>query len=153
MQQREYGLALIYAALGLVGLVGGLSYPLGTFSRMGPGFLPVAVSLIILAFSGVSFIRGFANGEAVRPRFGLASWQQAKSIALLLGAMILFAFTCRSLGLFPAVILLMFVAATSSVNFRPSPAALLGLLAIGFAFSFMFVRLLGIPLPLMRLPF
>ena len=153
MQQREYGLALIYAALGAVGLIGGLSYPIGTFSRMGPGFLPVSVSLIILAFSGVSFVRGFAKGEALRPQIGMASLPQAKSIVLLLGAMVLFAFTCRSLGLFPAVVLLMLVGATSSVDFKLSSRPVVGLLAIGFAFSFVFVRLLGIPLPLMRLPF
>lgn len=153
MQQREYGLGLIYLILGAVGLIGGLSYPLGTFSRMGPGYLPVAISVIILGFAAVSFVRGYTKAEAIRPAIGTNSWRQARSILLLMTAMAIFVVGCRSVGLFPTVAALMFVGAIASVNFRLSPVPFAGMLVLAFGFSFIFTRLLGLPLPLIRLPF
>jgi hypothetical protein len=152
MQQREYGLGLIYLLLGTVGLIGGLSYPLGTFSRMGAGYLPVAVSVIILGFAAASFVRGYARGEPLIPAINSASARQARSMLLLMAALLLFVIGCRSVGLFPSVTLLMLVAAMSSASFRFSPVALAGMLAIALGFSFIFVRFLGLPLPLIRLP-
>ena len=153
MQQREYGLGLIYLIVGAVGLIGGLSYPLGTFSRMGPGYLPVAISVIILGFAAVSLARGYAKGERARPEFGSDSWRQARSILLLLLAMVVFVAGCRTVGLFPAAVALMFIGAMASVDFRLSPAPLAGMLVLAFGFSFLFTRLLGLPLPLIRMPF
>lgn len=153
MQQREYGLALVYGILGLVGLIVGLSYPLGTFSRMGPGFLPVAVSIIILGFSAVSVVRALTNGERLLPKVEPTAWPQAKSIVLLVLAIVLFAMTCRPLGLFPAVLLLMFTGAMASVQFKLEPKALIGLFVFAFSFSYFFTKMLGVPLPLIRLPF
>ncbi|WDZ76231.1 tripartite tricarboxylate transporter TctB family protein [Ensifer adhaerens] len=153
MQQREHGLGLIYLVFGTAGLIGGLSYPIGSFSRMGPGFLPVAVSLIILGFAAISFMRGFARGQALKPVLHPNARQQARAMFLLMLSMLTFVVGCRLVGLFPTVALMMFVGALASADFRFSPKLLAGLLIVAFGFSFIFVRVLGLPLPLIRLPF
>lgn len=63
-------MAGLVVAGGLFGLVYGLQYKLGSLTRMGPGFFPVALSVLVIALAGASAVRALVshrdeNGEGL----------------------------------------------------------------------------------------
>ena len=74
-------------------------------NQMGPGSFPLVLGLS-LAGLGASSPRGLADGE--EGPIGTVPW---RAVALLVGAVIVFGLTVRSLGLAPATFLAAFMSA------------------------------------------
>jgi hypothetical protein len=111
----------------------------GKASSMGPGYFPVMLSIALAVLSlCVAFIR------AESPPLRLAPWKAQALIAL---APIVFALTIRSLGLVPAVAIVIFQACFAS-RFATLREALL--LSAGFTTFcvIVFYYLLALPIPL-----
>lgn len=151
MNQSALGLGLIYLTLGALGLFIGLGYPLGSISRMGPGFLPIVISSLLLVFAVISLGRAIAGG---RPQ--LPSVQQifrgALPIAIVVVSVVTFAIVCDRIGLFPSTLLLILMAATASPQFSLKPIPIAGAIVVAGGFSYMFVKFLGLPIPYINLP-
>jgi hypothetical protein len=133
------GLCLI--ALGLFAWWESSHYELGTLRRMGPGFLPIVISIVILG-CGVMQIAGslIGNDETVeRPNL--------RALLAATGSVIVFALALRPLGLVIATVGLVLAVnlAGSSLPWRSLVALNIVLFAIVFG---IFVLGLGMPLPL-----
>src|SRR5690242_7594788 len=74
------------------------TYEIGTPFRMGPGFMPLLLGIVLCALGLVVMLMGLRKG-ADEPAFA-PSWH---GIALILGTLVFFALTLRGLGFIPVV--------------------------------------------------
>jgi len=102
-----YGGALMIA-IGLAAVLQGRQYPIGTLSRMGPGFFPVAVGAI-LAFTGLAIMVSarFAARKAEQTALP-PEWRGWFCIGL---SIIAFVVLGRYGGFVPATFAIVFIAA------------------------------------------
>jgi hypothetical protein len=140
---RRGGL-LVAAVLGLVGAffaLASLRLPFGDFNLPGPGFLPFALGLVLIALSVVIFVAAF-HEPAKAPRIELGH----APVLIALAGLIATAFFFERLGAFLSLggftaLMLVFVA-----RVRLIPAVLssiVGMLAVWYVFKV----LLGVQLP------
>lgn len=138
---RDFWAGLIYIGIGLSAFYIALDYEMGTAVRMGPGYFPRVLAIVLALIGFASLLRSFLRpGEAV----GRLAWRAA---LLVLGATAIFGLLVRGAGLALGLLVLVLISAYASRQFRlPSTV----LLAAGLAvFSFLvFLKGLGIPLPL-----
>jgi hypothetical protein len=131
-------------ALGLAAAVQGSSYPIGSLSRMGPGFFPVALG-VILALAGLAI--------AVTARFE-ENAVDAKSLApewrgwfCICAGIVAFVVLGKYGGLVPATFAIVFVSALGDRENSLAGAALLALACVVVAIVvFRFALQLQFPL-------
>ncbi len=139
---RDFWSGAIFVAVGIAAVYFGRAHPMGTAMRMGPAYFPTMLG-ILLALIGMALI--------VRALIVVGPPVEAFTFAkpaMILGSNVLFGVLLRTLGMISAIIALVLVSAYASERFR-WPAALA--LAVGLAaFSAIaFVRLLGLPIPIL----
>lgn len=133
---------LVFIGFGAAFAIGALDYPLGTGTRMGAGYFPLALALILIGFGIAVLIKGVtAKGAAedlgIIPRRG---------VVLILGALIFFGFCVRGLGLIPTLFVTVFASGMASRTL--SPIAALALAATMSVLCYViFVRGLGVTVP------
>jgi hypothetical protein len=138
---KDFWSGVIFLGVGVAFAGFGRHYPMGTTMRMGPGYFPTLLGGL-LALIGLGLIVRSLLQPA--PSVGRLAFSK---LALVTLANVLFALWLRRLGLAVALILLVVVSAYASKRFR-WPVALI--LAVGLAVgsSIIFVRLLGLPIPI-----
>lgn len=112
---------LIFIALALAFGISATSLSMGTAARMGPGYFPMMLA-VLLAFLGILVaVEGIISGDEGPDRTSL------RSVVLVAGSVIAFALSIESLGLVPAVALTSFLLSMADRQFRlvPSIAAAL----------------------------
>lgn len=130
--------ALALAGFGAFMLVKGLDYPFGSLRRMGAGFMPVVLggALIVLGVALVTeTLRNPERNFEFRPR----------AVLSIIAALLFFAIAARPLGLIPATLGTILLAALADPPFRPLRAALTGMV-VGGSCYLLFVKGLGISL-------
>jgi hypothetical protein len=141
-RSKDFWSGLIFLGMGGAAVVLGRDHPMGTAMRMGPAYFPTMLGLLLALIGLAVVLRAlFKPGASVgRISFGKP--------ALVLGATVLFGLLLRFLGLAGALILLVVLSAYASERFRwPIALALAVGLAVGS--SIIFVRLLGLPIPIL----
>lgn len=134
----EIGAALLVLALGLFFLWEGSSYELGAPTRMGPGFFPVGVGLILAIF-GAALIFDVRYLDTPRPELHLRPF-----IAIVAG-LLAFALLLGRFGLVPATVALVVLSALGDRPVRP--LAIAGTAAVAAAIGyFIFLRGFGLQL-------
>lgn len=130
---------LVVMAIGAFGLVTALQYDFGTVQRMGPGFLPVVHSgLMILAGVGIMLVEGTGPSHEVIERPNL------RALVSIIGAICVFTFIIDRFGLIPAGIVTILVSATAESRYN-IPVLLLFSVLISLASTVIFVWGLGLP--------
>lgn len=139
---REFWLGLVYLFFGAGGLWFAQDYPMGTASRMGPGYMPSVVCLLLILFAVVSFTRSVqltgdpAGSLALRP------------LLFVLGGVLAFAVLAEPVGLIGAILALVLLSAAGSPEFRLQWEPVAGLAGLIAFCGLVFVWGLGVPLPL-----
>ncbi|MCC7348514.1 MAG: tripartite tricarboxylate transporter TctB family protein [Variibacter sp.] len=128
----------------LVGLAFGLQayfkIPIGTPARMGPGFFPVLLSIVLTGLGLLICLQAFRSAAGER-----MSYVSLRALVLILGPPILFGFTVRGLGFLPAV------AITTALAALAAPGrSLIGVavLSIGMAVFCTLVFVIGANVPI-----
>lgn len=103
---------LLFMGLGAVGFAIALGYKFGTTIEMGPGYFPRILSLVLIGFGIVTFIKGL---RSCAPIDGGWAWLP---LALLTVSIVLFGFLIERLGLVPALAALIFVSAYAGHEFK-----------------------------------
>lgn len=114
---------------------------MGSAGKMGPAYFPTVLGSLLVLLGLIALVRSFiVQGQPIEP-FAI------KNLVIILGAVVLFGAIVRGAGLIIASLLLIFIGSTASEKFRVLPAIILavGLTTFG---SVVFVKLLGLPLPL-----
>lgn len=94
----------VFIALGLAFALGALAYNVGTPLRMGPGYFPLTLGIVLVALGIAVIVKGFLASEA--GEVGGFEW---RAVALITAALLFFGLTVRGLGvalaLFGAILL------------------------------------------------
>jgi hypothetical protein len=140
MNDRNLVKGLFLIAISLVFGLESLRYPVGQFSRAGPGLFPLMVSSLLLLIGLIMVVRS-RFVERVHLEF---NW---KNIGLILASLCGFAVVSLLVNMIVGIVFMVFVASLAggakySVVRNVQIAA--GLIAIAFAFQ----KLLGFNLPL-----
>jgi hypothetical protein len=133
---------MIYLAMGVAGFVISRDYSFGSAGRMGPGYFPNVIAGLLVLFGAIALVRSFLQaGEPI----GSIPW---KALILILGAVVSFGFLLPTMGLVVAMVVLVLLSAAASDKFRFEWRAVLGLIALVVFCSVVFVKGLGVPMPL-----
>lgn len=132
------GLALIAAAA--LFLTQSLALPLGTATRMGPGYIPTVLSVLLAVLGLVILLRALRPGTLFPPAGPLA-W---RGMAFILPAPVIFGLTVRGLGFVPALFIVALVASFASRRMKVWQALLLATLVTAFS-TLVFSYGLGLP--------
>ncbi len=134
---------LLVMAIGAGFLLVGRELEFGTAFRMGPGYFPTILSLLMIALGAAMTVLAW-RAPREEGAFGHVPW---RGLLLVVGATVFFGLALRGLGL--AAVLALAVLATAWASryaaWRTSLPLALGLAAFC---SVLFVRGLGLPLPL-----
>jgi hypothetical protein len=130
---------LLFIAFGLAfGLSSAFQLEIGTAFRMGPGYAPLVLSVVLVLLGAIILASAFKGaGEAIGP----VAW---RGLAFILPAPILFGLTVRPLGFVPAVFLVALLASFAAPRMRPTGALALALGVTVFA-TLVFSYALGLP--------
>jgi hypothetical protein len=139
---KDFWSGAIYLAVALSGLAIGSGYSMGSAGRMGPGYFPIVISSLLLVFGIVTIARAFiVPGEAVG-KLAL------KPVFLVIGSVAIFGLLVERAGFLAALLVSVLLSASASREFRFEWKAALGLIAFVFACALLFVKALGVPMPL-----
>jgi hypothetical protein len=140
--QKDILAGLIFVGFGMAFAILSIGYGIGTTVRMGPGYFPFFLGGALAILGALIVGRGSFGGE--EGAIGLIPW---RAVALILGAIVLFGFTVRGLGLIPSTFLTALMSAFASRRAGVLPA-----LAIATGLTILcvliFVGALSLRLPL-----
>ena len=132
--------AAVTFAVGLVFVLHGLDYPLGTMQRMGAGAFPVFLGAVAIVLSALMLLRAVAvANERLEP----PHWRAFLAVIGSIGA---FGLALPTLGLGPAILGAVAAASFGRREARPWQTALLAL-GLAAAAWLLFIRLLALPMP------
>ena len=146
--KRDYYAGGLMLLLGVGAAVTGTGYKFGSLAKMGPGFMPVMLG-VVLAFLGI-LIAGTALGssEDDDKKFLPDNPQWFGWLCILAGP-VLFIILGHYGGMIPAVFACVFVCALGDKTGTPKSSAILAAGVTGFG-VLLFHYLLSIPFPLLR---
>ena len=131
---------LLFAALGAAILWVGADYSLGVASRIGPGYVPRLLGILLAAIGLFLVVRSRWTTEIIDPTI---AW---RPLALIFGAVVAFALVFEATGLVPAILVSVGIANYATTENRWITAVVLGALLAFFAWL-LFVKGLSLPLP------
>lgn len=116
----DFKSGLFFLGVGAFTVWRGIDYEVGTSTRMGPGYFPVALGILLFVLGSVIFGRSLkARGEEEHQAFEL------KSLVLVTASIVLFGATLLSFGLAVAIPILIVVSAAASDSFNITRVAIL----------------------------
>lgn len=137
---RDFWSGAVFCGLGVYAALTAVDYGLGTARKMGPGYFPLALGMLLAVIGFALVVRGVVGQR--EPPLPAVKWGP---LTLVIGAVVLFGLIVRGAGLVPAVLLIAVVSARASRRFRLLPAILIGLGAALCCWA-LFVVALGLPL-------
>ena len=137
---QDLGAGVVLTLIGLAGFYFGSDLAFGTAARMGPGYFPMLLSVLIIAIGLMVGGRGLTiAGPPIEP-------VQLRPILFIIAAILVFGFLIEAIGLALTAVVLTVLAAYArrEVNLRETI-----LLGVGLAVFtvVVFVSVLGQPLP------
>ncbi len=109
---KDFWAGVMFIAFGLAAIGLGASYPMGSGARMGPGYFPRGLGVLLILLGGILALRGMRSQGA---KIAFPTFQP---LLIVLGAVVLFGLALNKAGLVLATILLIVVSSTASHEFR-----------------------------------
>lgn len=138
---RVAGAALALLALGVIEETWRLGLPLGSLHNPGPGYTPVLLAVILLAFGAA--VMSYGGGATRLGALGWAEWRHALAI---LGACAFAALALERLG-FRITVAVMAGFLVGVVERKHPVVAIVFMIAFALGTFFLFDTLLRVPLP------
>jgi hypothetical protein len=139
---KDFWTGVMYVGFGAIALLIARNYTFGSAGRMGPGYFPTVLSVLLICFGALALIRSIRKTGSPLGDFA------CKQTAIILLSTVAFALLLPRAGLIVALLVLIFGSASASVKFRFEwKATFLALGLIGFT-CMVFVKGLGLPMPL-----
>jgi hypothetical protein len=150
--QRDFAAGIMFTAIGVAFAIGATRYSFGTSGRMGPGYFPLILGLLLVFLGSVVVIKALISQSSDEAVAGPWPW---KPIVYILGANILFGILIGGLpsiglppmGLIAAIVVVTFVASRAGQETSWRNVALLALVLIAGSYV-VFVVLLRLLLPI-----
>jgi hypothetical protein len=139
-QRADLWSGALFAILGALILWIGADYSLGVPSRIGPGYLPRLLGMLLSALGLFLVIRALWATETIDTSI---AW---RPLILVLASLVAFALMFDATGLVPAILVSVAIATFATSENGPIAAVVLGALLAFFAWL-LFVKGLLLPLP------
>lgn len=137
---KDFYAGLLFMAFGLAALVIAWSYPVGAASRMGPGYFPRILGILLLGLGALLSLCGLRyGGEA------MSAWHW-RPLCIILLSVLAWGLAAPWLGLVVASLALVFISSVASEEFGWREALVSGAIQ-GASVVAVFVYGLGVPLP------
>jgi hypothetical protein len=137
---KDFLSGLMFMAFGIAALVLSGDYTIGTAARMGPGYFPRVLGILLLGLGALLALGGLRATSEKQPVW---HWKPLFIVLCSVGAFILVG---QRLGLVLASLILVFIASLASDEFSWKEALLSGLIQ-GVVAVVVFVYGLALPLP------
>ena len=138
---KDFWSGLLFAGIGAFALIYGSKYTLGTAARMGPGYFPRILGILMIVLGALLALRALRlRGDRV------PGWKWRPTL-LVLGSVVLFGAIVKIVGMAIATIVLIVTASAASHEFRPKEALIAGGFLAALAVA-VFVLGLNLQLPI-----
>lgn len=128
--QKDWWSGVMFIAFGLFFAVGAQNYAFGTAQRMGPAYFPTVLGgLLALLGLGIA-IKGL--GSHIRDDVEKFHW---RPLLLVLGAVLLFAFLLRPLGLVSALAAMIFVGALGGPDYKTKEVVVVAVVMVAIVLA------------------
>jgi len=113
---------LMFIGIGIASIVIASNYTLGTAARMGPGYFPRILGILMILLGAIIALRSLRVTGPPLP-----GWKW-RPVLVVLGSVLIFGLVVDRLGLVLSTIMLIMMSSAASVEFRPKEAAISGVL-------------------------
>lgn len=129
--RRDFNAGLMFIVIGVFFGIYSLDYSLGNATRMGPGYFPLLLAIIVGVLGLIVLGMSFVPADAQEPP-GPTDW---RGIGLILASVLLFGLLLPYAGFLIAVLALVFLSAIGSPESKRKETALLaiGLVVLGIS--------------------
>ncbi|ARP83324.1 tricarboxylate transporter [Bordetella genomosp. 8] len=141
--RQDFWSGIMFIVLGLGFATQATSYQMGTAARMGPGYFPFWLG-VVLALLGAIVLIGSLSKKATETHVDKFEWRIA---FLVLGSVVLYGVVLRFLGVYISVFLLVVVSSLASHEFNWKVAVANGIFLVVFVWL-AFIKGLGLIFPL-----
>lgn len=143
--QRDFGAGIMYVVIGLFFTIIASQYQMGTAAKMGPGYFPFYLGILMTLLGLLVLVKSFSAKAAIEsiPKF---NW---RIIAQITGAVVLYGLLLPRLGFLVAVVVLVLVSASASKEFTWKGSLINAAFLVAFTYS---VFVLGLKLQFPLLP-
>mgnify|MGYP003331164574 FL=1 len=142
--QRDFGAGIMYIVIGLFFTIVATQYPMGTAAKMGPGYFPFFLGILMTLLGLIVAIKALGAKAAIEsiPKF---NW---RVIAQITGSVVLYGLLLPRLGFLIAVVVLVLVSASASKEFTWKGSLINAAFLVTFTYS-VFVMGLKLQFPLL----
>jgi hypothetical protein len=141
--KQDFWSGAMFIALGLGFAWQATSYQMGTAARMGPGYFPFWLG-IVLALLGAIVLMGSLMPKATETNIDRFDW---RVVFLVIGSVVLYGVVLKFLGVYLSVFLLVVVSSLASHEFNWKVAVANGIFLVVFVYL-AFIKGLGLIFPL-----
>ena len=143
--QRDFGAGIMYMVIGLFFAIITTQYQMGTAAKMGPGYFPFYLGILMTLLGLLVLVKSFSATAAIEkiPKF---NW---RIIAQITGSVVLYGLLLPRLGFLVAVVTLVLVSASASKEFTWKGSLINAGFLVAFTYS---VFVLGLKLQFPLLP-
>jgi hypothetical protein len=138
---KDFFAGLLFLAISGIFAFGVLELPIGTAFRMGPGYFPLILTILLAVFGLIILINGV---RVPGPAIGVVPW---RGIALITLPVIFFGATLKGLGMIPALSITVFVTTLASRLWDLKTSVAVTVVLVFFSWL-IFLRGLGLPISL-----
>jgi hypothetical protein len=148
---KDFYSGLLFGGMGVAFAGGSFNYNIGEGARMGPGYFPLMLGVLLALMGAAIVLRSLAAGGPDGDRIGRWAW---KPLACVLGANLAFGVALGglpslgvpALGLMAGIYILVLVASLAAETYRlPHVLILATVLAVGSYLAFIMLLKLQIP--------
>jgi hypothetical protein len=138
---KDFYSGLIFIGFGVGAIVIANNYPLGTAARMGPGYFPRILGILLILLGIALSLRALKlEGDPI------AAWKWRPTLTVL-GSVVLFGFIVNAAGLVVSTIILIVMSSWASTEFRLKESIISGVLLSALVVG-VFVIALKLQLPI-----
>ena len=137
---KDFWAGVMYMAFGATTFGIALGYAAGTAGRMGPGYFPRALGILLMLLGAFLAVRAL---RIPGPRVRLGS---PKPLVIVLGSVVLFGLTIQWVGMAVSTVLLVLVSSAASSEFRLKEAIVASIAIAAFSVG-VFAYGLGVQMP------
>ncbi|WP_025137461.1 tripartite tricarboxylate transporter TctB family protein [Achromobacter sp. DH1f] len=141
--RQDFWSGVMFIALGLGFAWQASSYQMGTAARMGPGYFPFWLG-IVLALLGAIVLLGSMSKKAQETRVDKFDW---RIVLLVVGSVVIYGLVLKLLGIYISVFILVVISSLASHEFSLKVAVANGIFLVVFSYL-AFVKGLGLIFPL-----
>jgi uncharacterized membrane protein len=140
---KDFWAGMMFFITGAGAILMARHYPFGSTLRMGPGYFPIVLSVILIVLGTYVMLRGLRKNERIQGNWSI------RALIVLPFSMALFGILMDLAGFVPALIALCFVSAASGREFKFKEVSLLAVFLCLLSVA-MFIWGLGLPYPLIQ---